>query len=52
MGLWTRCGNENVVFTVCWKKFAETEGGMEGQVEHESHVDCFFFFLNLGRCAS
>jgi hypothetical protein len=25
-----------------WKKFAKTEMGTAGQVEHESHVDSFF----------
>jgi hypothetical protein len=42
MGLWIRCGNENTVFTMSWKKFAKTEKGMVGQVEHESNGDCFF----------
>jgi hypothetical protein len=27
-----------------WKKFVETEKGMAGQVECESHVDGVFFF--------
>jgi hypothetical protein len=43
MGLWISCGNENAVFTMGWKKFAETEKGVAGQVECESHVDGFFF---------
>jgi hypothetical protein len=42
MGLWILCGNENVVFTVGWKKFAETEKGAAHQAESESHVDGFF----------
>jgi hypothetical protein len=33
---------KNAAFTMCWKKFAETEKGAAGQVEHESHVDVFF----------
>jgi hypothetical protein len=43
MGLWIQCGNENAFFTMGWKKFTETEKGAAGQVEHESHVDVFFF---------
>jgi hypothetical protein len=31
-----------------WKKFAETEKGVAGQVERESHVDSFFYIS----CAS
>jgi hypothetical protein len=42
MGLWIQCGNENAVFTMGWKKFAETKKGTAGQVEHESHVYGFF----------
>jgi hypothetical protein len=44
MGLWIRRGNENAVFRIGWKKFAETENGVVVQVECESHVDSFFFF--------
>jgi hypothetical protein len=44
MDLWIQCGNKNAVFIVGWKKFAETEKGVAGQVELESHVDSFFFF--------
>jgi hypothetical protein len=43
MGLWEKCGNENSVFTMGWKKFAETEKGAVGQVKCESHVDGVFF---------
>jgi histone-lysine N-methyltransferase SETMAR len=45
MGLWKRCGsgNKNAVFTVGWEKFAETKKGTVGQVEHESHVDVYFY---------
>jgi hypothetical protein len=42
MGLWTRCGNKNAVFTMGWKKFAEIEKSAAGQVERGSHVDGFF----------
>jgi hypothetical protein len=42
MGLWIQCGNKNAVFTVGWKKFAETGKGAAGQVEHASYVDFFF----------
>jgi hypothetical protein len=42
MDLWIQCGNENAVFTMGWKKFAETEKDAAGQVECESHVDGFF----------
>jgi hypothetical protein len=42
MGLWIWCGNENAVFTVDWKKFAETEKDAAGQVERERHVDNVF----------
>jgi transposase len=31
-----------MVFTMGWKKFAETAKGTVGQVERESHVDSFF----------
>jgi transposase len=47
MGLWIRCGNENEVFTIGWKKFAETEKGAAGQVERESHVDGFFYIKGV-----
>jgi hypothetical protein len=42
MGLWMQCGNENAIFTLGWKKFAETEKGAASQVERESHVAGFF----------
>jgi hypothetical protein len=42
MGLWIWCGNENPVFTIGWKKFADTKKGAAGQVDRESHVDGFF----------
>jgi hypothetical protein len=42
MGLWIRYGNENAVFTVGWKKFAETKKGAAAQVESESDVGWFF----------
>jgi predicted DNA-binding protein YlxM (UPF0122 family) len=35
--------NENAVFTIGWKKLAETEKCAAGQVERESHVDGFSF---------
>jgi hypothetical protein len=35
--------NENAIFTMDWKKFAETEKGAAGHIEHESHVDVFFY---------
>jgi hypothetical protein len=41
MGLWIRCGNENAIFTMGWKKFAKTEKVAVGQVERESHVTFF-----------
>jgi hypothetical protein len=47
--LWIRCGNENGVFTMSQKKFAETKKGAVVQVEHESHVDGFVW---RGCCAS
>jgi hypothetical protein len=31
-----------------WKKFAEAEKGAVDRVEHESHVDGFFFFDTKG----
>jgi hypothetical protein len=43
MDLWIRCGNENAVFTMGWKKFAETKKGVAGKLGHESHVGRFFF---------
>jgi hypothetical protein len=42
MGAWILCGNENAVFTMGWKKFAETKRDAAGQVEHGSHVDGSF----------
>jgi hypothetical protein len=30
-----------------WKKFTETEKGVAGQVERESHVDSFFLTLRV-----
>jgi hypothetical protein len=42
MDLWIQCGNENTIFTMGWKKFAETEKGVAGQDRRESHVDGFF----------
>jgi hypothetical protein len=50
MGLWTRCGNENAVFTMGWKIFSKTEKGVVGQVECEGYVDGSF--LHQGCCAS
>jgi hypothetical protein len=47
MGLWIRCGNKNVVFTIDWKKFAEIKKGMAGQVKCENHVDSFPFTLRV-----
>jgi hypothetical protein len=34
-------GEKNAVFTMGWKKFAKTEKGTAGQVEHESQVGFF-----------
>jgi hypothetical protein len=39
---WVQCGKENAVFTLGWKKFADTRKDMAGQVDCESHVDVFF----------
>jgi hypothetical protein len=47
MGLWMFCGNENAVFTMGWKTFAESEKGAAGQGEFESHVDDFYFTLRV-----
>jgi hypothetical protein len=41
MGLWIQCGNENAVFTIGWKNFAQTEKGVAGQVQRRSHGDFF-----------
>jgi hypothetical protein len=45
MGLWIRSGNENAVFTMGSKNFAETEKGAAGQIKRGSHVDGFLFYL-------
>jgi hypothetical protein len=50
MDLLIQSGNKKSIFTMGWKKFAETEKGTVGQVEHESHVDGIF--LHRGHCAS
>jgi hypothetical protein len=41
MDLWIQYGNKIAVFTIGWKKFAETEKSVVGQV-----------FLYRGCCAS
>jgi hypothetical protein len=41
MGLWIQCGIENAVFTMGWEKFAKTEEGAAGHVQHESHFESF-----------
>jgi hypothetical protein len=38
MGLWIRCGKENAVFKMGWKKFAEAKKGTVGQVKSEIHI--------------
>jgi hypothetical protein len=48
-GLWIQFGNENAVFKMDWKKFAETEKGAWDQVGGESHVD-FFFLASTVLC--
>jgi hypothetical protein len=49
MGLWIRCGNENAVFTMCWKKFAETEKSLRARLIVK--VTLTDFFEHLGYCA-
>jgi hypothetical protein len=49
MGLWIVFGNENVVFTMGWKKFAETE---KGQRVRSNVKVMLTVFLHQGCCAS
>jgi hypothetical protein len=42
MGLWIWCVSKNTVFTMGWKKLAETEKGTVGQVKSASNAKSVF----------